>query len=61
VEINAELIRNVLLNNDFDDIEDCLQAECALSVHADYIVTRNTKDYIHSKIPAILPEDFLKG
>jgi predicted nucleic acid-binding protein len=60
VEIGNELISNVLSNNDFDDIEDCLQAECAASVNADYIVTRNIKDYTHSKTPAILPEDFLK-
>jgi predicted nucleic acid-binding protein len=60
VEIGVELIRNVLSNNDFDDIEDCLQAECAAFVNADYIVTRNVRDYTHSRIPAILPEDFLK-
>ncbi|GMO43755.1 MAG: PIN domain-containing protein [Treponemataceae bacterium] len=60
VEINAVLINKVLLNNRFDDIEDCLQAECAVLVNADYIVTRNIKDYTHSAVPAILPEDFLK-
>ncbi|GHV95221.1 PIN domain-containing protein [Spirochaetia bacterium] len=60
VEINAALINNILLNNDFDDIEDCLQAECAKAVNADYIVTRNIKDYSLSAIPAILPEDLLK-
>jgi hypothetical protein len=48
------------LNNRFDDIEDCLQAECAVLVNADYIVTRNIKDYTHSAVPVILPEDFLK-
>jgi predicted nucleic acid-binding protein len=61
VEINAVLINKVLLNNQFDDIEDCLQAECAVLVNADYIVTRNIKDYAHSTVPAILPEDFLKS
>jgi hypothetical protein len=60
VEINAELINNVLRNNDFDDIEDCLQAECARYINADYIVTHNIKDYTHSTIPAILSEDVLK-
>jgi len=42
VEIGHKVIFNALANNDFDDIEDCLQAECAITVHADYIVTRNT-------------------
>lgn len=60
VEIGTVLINNILLNNDFDDIEDCLQAECARFVHADYLVTRNIKDYTHFKIPAILPEDVIQ-
>jgi len=61
VDIGYELIVNALANNDFGDVEDCLQAECAEAVNADYIVTRNIKDYAHSKIPAILPENFLKN
>jgi hypothetical protein len=49
------------LNNEvFDDMEDCLQTECAKSVNADYVITRNIKDFPVSSIPAILPEDFLK-
>ena len=60
VETGYDLNLNTLNNNDFDDIEDCLQAECAKAVNADYILTRNIKDYVHSGIPAILPEDFLQ-
>jgi len=59
VEIGGETIFNILANNEFDDIEDCLQAECAGVINADFIITRDIKDYAHSKIPAILPEDFL--
>jgi hypothetical protein len=29
----------------FDDLEDCLQAECAKAVNADYIITRNINDF----------------
>jgi len=47
VDIGYELIVNALANNDFADVEDCLQAECAEAVNADYIVTRNIKDYSH--------------
>ena len=60
VEIGYELIYKALANNDFDDIEDCLQAECAGFVNADYIITRNIRDYRHSKVPAIIPENLLK-
>jgi predicted nucleic acid-binding protein len=49
-----------LLNEDFSDFEDCLQAECAKYANADYIITRNSSDFANSLIPAILPYDFLK-
>jgi len=42
----------------FMDFEDCLQYLCAKSVNADFIVTRNPKDFVNSTIPAILPDDF---
>ena len=45
---------------DFHDFEDCLQDKCAVSVGADYIVTRNISDYSTSEVPAILPEELLK-
>jgi hypothetical protein len=34
--------------------------ESAKTVNADYIITRNTNDFISSPIPAISTEDFLK-
>jgi len=54
-----ELI-NALTNDDFDDLEDLLQVECAKTINADYIVTRNIADFSTSVVPAILPEAFLK-
>ncbi|MBQ9498451.1 MAG: PIN domain-containing protein [Selenomonadaceae bacterium] len=44
----------------FTDFEDCLQVQCAKSFRADYIVTRNVKDFSASEIPAITPEDFFE-
>lgn len=41
------------------DFEDAVQASCAAKVLADYIITRNTKDYMASPVPAISPADFL--
>jgi len=36
-----------------------LQDECAAKANADYIITWNTKDFVHSIISAITPEAFL--
>ena len=58
--IDRYKIKNALSNNSFKDVEDCLQLECAKDFSADYIVTRNIKDFLKSDIPAILPDDFLK-
>lgn len=40
------------------DFEDAVQASCAAKVFANYIITRNTKDYMFSPVPAITPADF---
>lgn len=49
-----------LQRSDFLDFEDCLQDECAMEFNADFIITRNTKDFKNSKVPAVTPEEFLK-
>ena len=58
--IQKREIINALANENFDDVEDSLQAECARMVNADYIVTRNITDFSGLSIPVILPDDFLK-
>ena len=50
---------HALENEDFKDFEDCLQEECAVSFGAEYIVTRNVKDFKNSRIQAVTPEEFL--
>ena len=42
------------------DFEDMVQSECAASCGADYIITRNGRDFAGSKVKAIAPDDFLK-
>ncbi|MDR1322762.1 MAG: PIN domain-containing protein [Gracilibacteraceae bacterium] len=42
------------------DFEDAVQASCAARTKADYIVTRNVKDFEHSPIPAVSPDDMLE-
>lgn len=59
-EIDSFKIHSALDNEDFGDFEDCLQEECAVAIAADYIVTRNIKDFAASRVPAILPDEFLK-
>lgn len=56
--IDKNKLQQALLNQDFQDFEDCLQMECAASFRADYIITRNIDDYVASKIPCITPKDF---
>ena len=60
VSIDRKKIINMLNDDLFTDVEDCLQAECAKEFKADYIVTRNIDDYRHSAVPAVLPDEFLK-
>ena len=52
-------IISALENEEVDDFEDCLQAECALEVGAEYIITRNSSDFTGSVIPAIESSIFL--
>ena len=41
------------------DFEDAIQAATAKRIHADYIITRNVKDFTDSEIPALTPSAFL--
>jgi predicted nucleic acid-binding protein len=60
VGIDAGKLLSALENNQFSDLEDCLQSECADEFEADYIITRNMGDFKHSKIKPIEPENFLR-
>ena len=41
------------------DIEDAVQSATAEHVHADYIITRNLKDFAKSKVMAFTPSELL--
>jgi len=43
------------------DYEDALVSVCAKKVKAEYIITRNTKDFETSPVPAIAPSSFLNS
>ena len=44
----------------WDDYEDAVQSATAKRVHADCIITRNTKDFLKSSVPAFTPLEFLQ-
>lgn len=62
---NVEDLRSDDLLNaaslDFSDYEDAVQASTAERIKAEYIVTRNLKDYKNSTVPPITPEEFLES
>ncbi|MBP5655666.1 MAG: PIN domain-containing protein [Clostridiales bacterium] len=60
VSMNEDVINAALNNNNITDFEDAIQYASAESVGADYIVTRNVKDYGRSSIKALSPEEFLR-
>ncbi|MEY8561797.1 PIN domain-containing protein [Eggerthellaceae bacterium 3-80] len=45
------------LKEQWPDFEDALVAQCAHKVQADYIVTRNVKDFSASRVKAIAPQE----
>lgn len=59
VGLDKQKIIKALYNEQFDDFEDCLQDECAKEICADYIITRNKKDFENSSIPVKTPQEFL--
>jgi len=44
----------------FEDFEDCLQDKCAVAVNADYIITRNVRDFVNAATKVMTPAEFCK-
>lgn len=59
-EVGNDVVDTAINNTAICDYEDALQYACAETVGADYIVTRNIKDYGKAEIRAISPEELLK-
>ena len=53
IDISAALV------SDMPDFEDAIVAAVAKREKADYIVTRNSRDFQNSPIPALTPKEFL--
>ncbi|MDR1137651.1 MAG: PIN domain-containing protein [Synergistaceae bacterium] len=43
-----------------DDFEDAVQAMCAKRIGADYVVTRNGRDFVGSPVRAVPPDGLLR-
>lgn len=53
----SDIFKSFELN--FTDFEDALQTQCAKKIKADFIVTRNEKDFKDKSIKVISPEKFI--
>lgn len=53
----SDLIRAAELN--WDDFEDAVQSVTAERIHADYIITRNVRDFVKSKVAAFTPSELI--
>jgi predicted nucleic acid-binding protein len=60
IGIDKEFIVKSLQNDEWRDLEDCLHMQSAIFEELDYIITRDIKDFIHSFIKAVTPEEFLQ-
>lgn len=58
--INQKIKLYAAAISDFEDFEDAMQYKCAEKAKADYIVTRNIKDFKTASIKVGTPEDFLE-
>ena len=43
----------------WNDFEDAIQSATAERIHAEYIITRNVRDFLKSKVIAFTPTEFL--
>lgn len=57
-DLKADDLRKAAAMN-FKDYEDAVQSACAVRMRADYIITRNVKDFAGSRVMALKPSEFL--
>ena len=55
VGIDSNKLESALQDSNFEDFEDCLQVQCAEDFLADFIVTRNVKDFVNSSVSVLEP------
>ncbi len=55
----SDLVRAAKMK--WNDFEDAVQSAAASRIHADFIITRNTSDFIKSPVKPLSPDAFLSG
>ena len=55
----SSVVLEMAVNMKWKDFEDAIQSAIAEYVHADYIITRNIKDFTQSKVMALTPAELL--
>lgn len=55
-----EKILTRTIESAFNDFEDGIQFFSAMRSNADYLISRNVKDFPHDDIPVLTPEEFLQ-
>jgi len=60
IGIDEGMIINAINSENFNDIEDSLQIECAVNMSLDYIVTRDSKGFAYSPVQSLSPDEFLE-
>lgn len=58
IAVREPFYAHALNDNGFADFEDCLQEQCALTFSADFIITRNVKEFESGSVPVIAPDIF---
>lgn len=59
VSLDKKVITRAIDAN-FNDFEDAIQFFSAIRCNADYLISRNVKDFPHDDIPVLTPEEFLR-
>ncbi|HBF87722.1 MAG TPA: PIN domain nuclease [Bacteroidales bacterium] len=60
LSIDDKIIDLALNDNKFIDFEDAIQYYSAIENNQDIIITRNLKDFTHSKLPVMTASEFIK-
>lgn len=55
----SSVVLEMAVNMKWKDFEDAIQSATAEYVHADYIITRNIKDFTQSEVMALTPAELL--
>ena len=60
-DLRAKITRRALEDEDFTDFEDGLQYYSAVENGMEAVITRNHKDFRHSKLPVMSAEEYLSS